>query len=65
VLAVAEAESQYYPFAVSKQNAKGLMQINPEANQKLLIQEGIFREPADIFDPTGTSKPGVFSCDGS
>jgi hypothetical protein len=60
VLAVAEAESQFYTFALSKKNAKGLMQINPEANQGLLLQEGIFKEPADIFDPDRNIEAGCF-----
>ncbi len=60
VLAVVEAESQYYPFALSKKNAKGLMQINAEANQALLLQEGIFKEPADIFDPDRNVEAGCF-----
>ena len=60
VLAVAEAESQFYPFALSKKNAKGLMQINPEANQGLLMQEGIFKEPSDIFDPERNIEAGCF-----
>jgi len=60
VLAVMEAESQFYPFAISKKDAKGLMQINPGANQQLLIQEGIFREPADIFDPDRNIEAGCF-----
>ena len=60
VLAVAEAESQFYPFAISKQDAKGLMQINPVANQQLLIQEGIFQEPSDIFDPDRNIEAGCF-----
>jgi len=60
VLAIAKTESEFYPFAVSKQNAKGLMQINPEANQRLLLQEGIFDEPTDIFDPERNIEAGCF-----
>jgi soluble lytic murein transglycosylase len=60
VLAVVEAESQFYPFALSKKNAKGLMQINPDANQGLLLQEGIFKEPSDIFDPDRNIEAGCF-----
>ena len=60
VLAIAETESEFYPFALSKQNAKGLMQINPDANQRLLLQEGIFKEPADIFDPERNIEAGCF-----
>ena len=60
VLAVAETESQFYPFAVSKQNAKGLMQINPDANLQLLMQEGIIKEPADLFDPDRNIEAGCF-----
>jgi soluble lytic murein transglycosylase-like protein len=60
VLAVTAAESQFYPFAVSKSNAKGLMQINPEANLKLLLEEGVFREPADIYDPDRNIEAGCF-----
>jgi Transglycosylase SLT domain len=60
VLAVTAAESQFYPFALSKKNAKGLMQINPEANLKLLLQQGIFKEPADIFDPDRNIEAGCF-----
>jgi hypothetical protein len=60
VLAVTAAESQFYPFAMSKKNAKGLMQINPEANLKLLQQQGIFKEPADIFDPDRNIEAGCF-----
>ncbi|HJW30020.1 MAG TPA: transglycosylase SLT domain-containing protein [Saprospiraceae bacterium] len=60
VLAIIETESKFYPFALSKQNAKGLMQINPDANQQLLLQEGIFKEPADIFDPERNIEAGCF-----
>ncbi len=60
VLAVAATESEFYPFALSKKNAKGLMQINPGANQDLLIREGIFKEPADIFDPDRNIEAGCF-----
>ena len=60
VLSVVAAESQFYPFAVSKKDAKGLMQINPQANLQLLIQEGIFREAADIFDPDRNIEAGCF-----
>ena len=60
VLAIVRTESEYYPFALSKQNAKGLMQINPEANQELLLREKIFKEPADIFDPERNIEAGCF-----
>ncbi len=60
VLAVAATESEFYPFALSKKNAKGLMQINPGANQDLLIREGIFKEPSDIFDPDRNIEAGCF-----
>ncbi len=60
VLAIARAESEFYPFALSKRNAKGLMQVNPDANLKLLLQEGIFKEPADIFDPERNIEAGCF-----
>ncbi len=60
VLAIVGTESEFYPFALSKQNAKGLMQINPDANQRLLLQEGIFKEPADIFDPERNIEAGCF-----
>jgi transglycosylase-like protein with SLT domain len=60
VLAVAETESEFYPFAVSKQNAKGLMQINPDVNFRLLVQEGIIKEPADLFDPDRNIEAGCF-----
>ncbi len=60
VLAVMETESEFYPFALSKKDAKGLMQINPDANQQLLLQEGIFREPSDIFDPDRNIEAGCF-----
>ncbi len=60
VLAIVEAESQFYPFALSKQNAKGLMQINLEANQELLLREGIFKEPEDVFDPERNIEAGCF-----
>jgi len=36
------------------------MQIHPEANQRLLLQEGIFKEPADIFDPERNVEGGCF-----
>ena len=65
VLAVAKTESEFYPFALSNKNAKGLMQINPEANQRLLLEEGIFKEPADIFDPERSIEAGAFSCGAS
>jgi hypothetical protein len=60
VLAIAKTESEFYPFALSKKNAKGLMQVNPEANQQLLIQEGIFTESTDIFDPERNIEAGCF-----
>lgn len=60
VLAIAKTESEFYPFALSNKNAKGLMQINPDANQRLLIEEGIFKEPADIFDPERNIEAGCF-----
>lgn len=60
VLAVAATESEFYPFALSKKNAKGLMQINPGANQDLLIREGIFKEPSDVFDPDRNIEAGCF-----
>ncbi len=60
VLAIASTESEYYPFALSKRNAKGLMQVNPDANLKLLLQQGIFREPTDIFDPERNVEAGCF-----
>ncbi len=60
LLAVVEVESQYYPFAISKKDAKGVMQINPQANQQLLLQQGIFRDPADIFDPERNMEAGCF-----
>ncbi|MBZ5496264.1 MAG: transglycosylase SLT domain-containing protein [Acidobacteriia bacterium] len=60
VLAVVATESQFYPFAISKKDAKGLMQINPEANQQLLLQEGIFQEPSDIFDPDRNIEAGCY-----
>jgi soluble lytic murein transglycosylase len=60
VLAIVATESEFYPFALSKHNAKGLMQINPDANQRLLLQEGIFNEPADIFDPERNIEAGCF-----
>jgi hypothetical protein len=60
VLAVIKTESEFYPFALSKQNAKGLMQINPSANEQLLLQEKIFKEPADIFDPERSIEAGCF-----
>jgi hypothetical protein len=60
VLAIIKTESEFYPFALSKQNAKGLMQINPSANEQMLLQEGIFKEPADIFDPERSIEAGCF-----
>ncbi len=60
VLAVVEAESEFYPFALSKKNAKGLMQINPEANQDVLLRRGIFKEPTDIFDPDRNIEAGCY-----
>jgi soluble lytic murein transglycosylase len=60
VLAVAEAESQFNPFAVSKQNARGLMQINPDANEKLLVQEGIIKDTSELFDPDRNIEAGCF-----
>jgi hypothetical protein len=60
VLAVVEAESEFYPFAISKKDAKGLMQVNPGAHQQLLLQEGIFQEPSDIFDPDRNIEAGCF-----
>lgn len=60
VLAVMEAESQFYPFAISKKDAKGLMQINPAANQQMLVQEGIFRDASDIYDPERNIEAGCF-----
>ncbi len=60
VLAIVKTESEFYPFALSKQNAKGLMQINPSANEQLLLQEKIFKEPADIFDPDRSIEAGCF-----
>jgi hypothetical protein len=60
VLAVAQTESEFYPFALSGQNARGIMQINPEANLRLLLQEGVFKEPADIFDPDRNIEAGCF-----
>jgi soluble lytic murein transglycosylase len=60
VLAVANAESQFYPFALSKQNARGLMQIHPDANQELLMQEGIIKEPSELFDPDRSIEAGCF-----
>lgn len=60
VLAVAEAESEFYPFALSKKNAKGLMQVNPEANQDMLLRRGIFKEPSDIFDPDRNIEAGCY-----
>jgi len=60
VLAIIKTESEFYPFASSKQNARGLMQISPEANQQLLIQQGIFKEPADIYDPDRNIEAGCF-----
>jgi hypothetical protein len=60
VLAIIKTESEFYPFALSKQNAKGLMQINPAANEELLIQKGIFKESADIFDPERSIEAGCF-----
>jgi hypothetical protein len=60
VLAIAKTESEFYPFALSKKNAKGLMQVNPDANQQLLVQEGIFAEPTDIFDPERNIEAGCF-----
>ncbi len=60
VLAVVAAESEFYPFAVSKKDAKGLMQINLQANLELLIQEGILAEASDIFDPDRNMEAGCF-----
>ncbi len=60
VLAVVEAESQFYTFALSKQKAGGLMQINSEANQEVLLQEGIFKGPEDLFDPDRNIEAGCF-----
>ena len=60
VLAIIKTESEFYLFALSKQNAKGLMQINPAANQELLVKEGIFKDPADIFDPERSIEAGCF-----
>ncbi len=60
ILAIMKTESEFYPFALSKQNAKGLMQINPAANQELLVKEGIFQNPADIFDPERSIEAGCF-----
>jgi hypothetical protein len=60
VLAIANAESQFYPFALSKRNAKGLMQINLDANQQLLIQERILKDPSEIFDPDRNIEAGCF-----
>jgi hypothetical protein len=60
VLAIVKTESEFYPFALSKQNAKGLMQINPAANEELLLQKGIFKESADIFDPERSIEAGCF-----
>jgi hypothetical protein len=60
VLAIIQTESEFYPFALSKQNAKGLMQINPAANEDVLIRKGIFKEPADIFDPERSIEAGCF-----
>jgi soluble lytic murein transglycosylase-like protein len=60
VLAIIETESEFYPFALSKQNAKGLMQINPDANENALIKKGIFKESSDIFDPERSIEAGCF-----
>ncbi len=60
VLAIVRAESEFYPFARSKHNARGLMQVNPDANLKLLLQEGIFKQPEDIFDPERNIEAGCF-----
>ncbi len=60
VLAIIETESEFYPFALSKQNAKGLMQINPDANEDVLITKGIFKESSDVFDPERSIEAGCF-----
>ncbi len=60
VLAIVSTESEFYPFALSKRKAKGLMQVNPGANLELLLQEGIFKEPGDIFDPERNIEAGCF-----
>jgi len=60
VLAIIETESEFYPFALSKQNARGLMQINPDANEDVLIGKGIFKESSDIFDPERSIEAGCF-----
>ncbi len=60
ILAIIQTESEFYPFALSKQNAKGLMQINPDANEKLLLQKGVFKQPEDIFDPERNIEAGCF-----
>jgi hypothetical protein len=60
VLAIIKTESEFYPFALSPQNAKGLMQINPDANEALLIQKGIFNQRSDIFDPERNIEAGCF-----
>jgi hypothetical protein len=60
VLAIIKTESEFYPFALSKQEAKGLMQINSAVNEELLLRKGVFREPMDVFDPERNIEAGCF-----
>jgi soluble lytic murein transglycosylase-like protein len=60
VLAVMHVESRYNAFAVSDQNAMGLMQMLPSTGEWLAPQVGVaWSGPQTLFDPISNVRLGV------
>jgi soluble lytic murein transglycosylase-like protein len=60
VLAVVHVESRYDAFAVSNQDAMGLMQILPSTGEWLAPQVGVpWHGPQTLFDPIANVRLGV------
>jgi soluble lytic murein transglycosylase len=59
VYAVMRKESDYYPFAVSRSDARGLLQLIPTTSAQVAKQLGEASFPDELFDPETNIRQGV------
>ena len=59
VLAIASAESEFVPTAVSPKGATGLMQVMPNIHSATLIKAGIIKEVRDLYSVNENIKAGA------
>ena len=59
VYAIMRKESDYYPFAVSRSDARGLLQLIPSTSAQVATQLGEASFPDELFDPETNIRQGV------